>query len=237
MSRARVIQTIARALESRGSFGLQKGTTRPTSGGAMILRSQKNRDQPITVAEDAYLFRAFGDNAYQMRSLSLVGGEPVTFHLNPRGEVDYLEVRPAPNGAAADRSSPFAHWTTAMSVSEVQSRLARWSKGIGTLTDLRVASRGSSRRATNLAIIGTNGTAHLRGGRIRSALGLREQLFVIDRRYDEQGRLIGFTFTGRGWGHGVGMCQVGAFGLARQGLTYDKILKAYYTDIDLTRLY
>ncbi len=237
MSRARVIHTIARALEARGSFGLQKGTTRPTTGGAMILRSVKNRDQPISVDSDAYLFRAFGDNAYQMRALSLVGGEPVAFHLNTRGEVDFLEVRPAPNGAAADRSSPYANWTALMSVSEVQSRLARWSRGIGTLTDLRVSSRGSSRRATDIAIVGTNSTAHLRGGRIRSALGLREQLFVIDRRYDEQGRLVGFTFTGRGWGHGVGMCQVGAFGLARQGLTYDKILKAYYTGIDLTRLY
>jgi stage II sporulation protein D len=237
MSRARVIHTIARALEARGSFGLQKGTTRPTTGGAMILRSTKNRDQPISVDSDAYLFRAFGDNTYQMRALSLVGGEPVAFHLNTRGEVDFLEVRPAPNGAAADRSSPYANWTTLMSVADVQSHLARWSRGIGTLTDLRVSSRGSSRRATDLEIIGTNSTAHLRGGRIRSALGLREQLFVIDRRYDEQGRLIGFTFTGRGWGHGVGMCQVGAFGLARQGLTYDKILKAYYTGIDLMKLY
>lgn len=237
MSRSRVIHAIARTLEARGFFGLQKGTTRPTTGGAMILRSTKNRDQPISVDSDAYLFRAFGDNAYQMRSLALVGGEPVAFHLNPRGEVDYLEVRPAPSGAAADRSSPYAHWTAMMSVAEVQSRLARWSRGIGTLTDLRIASRGSSRRATDLEIVGTNSTAHLRGGRIRSALGLREQLFVIDRRYDESGRLVGFTFTGRGWGHGVGMCQVGAFGLARQGLTYDKILKAYYTGIDLTKLY
>src|SRR5437763_15866471 len=142
-----------------------------------------------------------------------------------------------PNGAAADRSSPFANWASTMSVSEVQSRLARWSAGIGSLTDLRIAARGSSRRATDLAIVGTNGTGHVRGGRIRSALGLREQLFVIDRKYDETGRLIGFTFTGRGWGHGVGLCQVGAYGLAKQGLTYDKILKAYYTGIDLTRLY
>jgi stage II sporulation protein D len=237
MSRARVIMAMARALEARGAFGLQKGTTRPSVGGAMILRSARNRDQSIGVDSDAYLFRAFGDSVYQMRSLSLVGGEPVTFHLNPRGEVDYLEVRPAPNGAAADRSSPYANWSATMSVGEVQSRLARWSKGTGPLTDLRVAARGYSRRATDLTIVGANGTAHLRGGRIRSALGLREQLFVIERKYDEGGRLTGFVFTGRGWGHGVGLCQVGAYGLARQGLSYDRILKAYYTGIELTRLY
>ncbi len=102
---------------------------------------------------------------------------------------------------------------------------------------MRIAARGSSRRVIDLEIAGTNGTAHLRGGRIRSALGLREQLFVIDRRYDDSGRLTGFTFTGRGWGHGVGMCQVGAYGLARAGLSYDKILKAYYTGIELTKMY
>jgi stage II sporulation protein D len=237
MSRARVIHAIARLLESRASFALQKGSTRPTTGGALILRSTKNRDQPISVSADAYLFRIFGDNAYQMRTLALVGGEPVTFHVNSRGEVDYLEVRPAPNGAAADRSSPYANWTATLTVAEAQSKLARWSSGTGTLTDLRIMARGSSRRATDLMIVGANGTAHLRGGHIRSALGLREQLFVIDRKYDETGRLTGFIFTGRGWGHGVGMCQVGAYGLARQGLTYDKILKAYYTGIDLTKMY
>jgi stage II sporulation protein D len=66
---------------------------------------------------------------------------------------------------------------------------------------------------------------------------LREQLFVIDRRFDEAGRVAAYTFTGRGWGHGVGMCQVGAYGLARAGASYEKILKSYYTDISLTRLY
>ncbi|HEX8887856.1 MAG TPA: SpoIID/LytB domain-containing protein [Pyrinomonadaceae bacterium] len=237
MSHARVIHAIAKLLEWHGSLALQKGTTRPTTGGALVLRSTKNRDQPISVSADAYLFRAFGDSSYQMRSLSLVGGEPVTFHLDLHGEVDYMEVRPAPNGAAADRSSPYANWSSTMSVAEIQSRLARWSAGIGSLTDLRIVARGSSRRAIDLAIVGTNGTGHVRGGRIRSALGLREQLFVIDRKYDDTGRLIGFTFTGRGWGHGVGLCQVGAYGLAKQGLTYDKILKAYYTGIDLTRIY
>ena len=85
--------------------------------------------------------------------------------------------------------------------------------------------------------MGTDGTRQVLGGRIRSALGLREQLFVIEKKYDDNGRVTGFTFLGRGWGHGVGMCQVGAYGLAKQGFSYDQILKAYYTGIDLTRLY
>src|SRR4029079_12265199 len=122
-----------------------------------------------------------------------------------------------PNGAAADRFSPFSNWTSELSVGQVQARLARAARGIGSIVDLRVAARGSSHRVTDLEIVGTNGTAHVRGGRIRSALGLREQLFVIDRDYDETGRVTGFVFSGRGWGHGLGMCQVGAYGLAKQG--------------------
>ena len=89
----------------------------------------------------------------------------------------------------------------------------------------------------DLEVIGTSATANVRGGRIRSALGLREQLFVIDRTFDDSGRVTRFTFTGRGWGHGVGLCQVGAYGLARAGYSYDKILKTYYTGINVTKLY
>jgi stage II sporulation protein D len=237
MTRARMLHTIASLMEARGKLLLQKGVAKPASAGALVLRSTKSRDLTVAVASDAFLFRAFGTTAYQMRSLTVVGGEPVQFHLNSRGEVDYLEVRPAADGAAAERFSPFTNWTAELSLGEAQARLSRWARGTGQLTDLRIAARGSSRRVTDLELIGTNGTAHVRGGRIRSALGLREQLFVIERRYDDTGRITGFTFTGRGWGHGVGMCQVGAYGMARAGLTYDKILKAYYTGIELTKLY
>ena len=237
MSRARMLRTIASLLEARGKLLVQKGTAKPASSGALVLRSTKNRDMSVAVASDAYLFRAFGNAAYQMRSLTVVGGEPVSFHLNSRGEVDYMEARPAAEGAAAERFSPFTNWTMELSLGEVAARLSRWARGVGSLTDLRVAARGSSRRVTDLEMVGTNGNAHVRGGRIRSALGLREQLFVIERRYDDAGRVTGFTFIGRGWGHGVGMCQVGAYGMARAGLTYDRILKAYYTGIELTKMY
>jgi stage II sporulation protein D len=237
MTRARMLHTIASLLEARGKLLLQKGAAKPASAGSLVLRSTKNRDMSIAVAADAYLFRAFGSAAYQMRSLTLMGGEPVNFHLNAQGLVDFMEVRPAADGAAAERFSPFTNWTAELSLNEAQARLARWARGIGSLTDLRIARRGSSRRVTDLELVGTSGTSHLRGGRIRSALGLREQLFVIERRYDETGRMTGFIFTGRGWGHGVGLCQVGAYGMARAGATFDKILKAYYSGIELTKIY
>lgn len=237
MSRAHVLRTVSRLLEGRSLLQLQKGTARPTTNGSLILRSTKGKDLPIQVRADAYLFRQLGEEIHQVSSVALVGGEPVTFHVNNVGEVDFLEVRPAPNGASAERMSPFTNWTTELSLGQIQARLARYARGIGPITDVRVAARGSSRRAIDLEVIGTAGTSHVRGGRIRSVLGLREQLFVIERKLDSEGRTVGFSFAGRGWGHGVGLCQVGAYGLAKQGLTYSEILKAYYTGIELTKLY
>jgi len=237
ISRGRALRAIARLLEGRSLLQLQKGNARPTADDNLVLRSTKGKDQPVKVSSEAFLFRQIGETVYPVRSIALVGGEPVVFHVNAAGEVDYLEVKPAPNGAAADRFSPFSNWTTQMSPGQAQARLGRFARGIGQLTDLRVVARGGSQRAINLEVVGTQGTRQVLGGRIRSALGLREQLFVIERNYDDNGRVESFTFLGRGWGHGVGMCQVGAYGLAKQGFTYDQILKAYYSGIDLTRIY
>ncbi|MFN2513357.1 MAG: SpoIID/LytB domain-containing protein [Pyrinomonadaceae bacterium] len=237
MSRARTLHTIARLLDARLLLQLQKGTARPTSNGALVLRSTKGKDQPIRVRPDAYLFRQIGEAVFPVGKVALVGGEPVLFHVNAGGEIDYLEVRPSLNGASAERFSPFTNWSTELSLGQIQARLARAARGIGPITDLRVAARGTSRRVIDLEVIGAQGIGHVRGGRIRSALGLREQLFVIDRKYDFDGRITSFVFTGRGWGHGVGMCQVGAYGLARQGLSHAEILKTYYSGIELTRLY
>ena len=237
MPRSHALHAIARLLESKNLLAFQKGTSRPANSGVMMLRSNKGKDLPIAVSTEAFLFREFGEHLHQMKSLALVGGEPVGFHVSAKGQVDYLEVRPANNGAAADRFSSLSNWTAQLNLGAVQARLGRSVRGIGSITDLRIAKQGSSRRVIDLEVIGTQGVAHIRGGRIRSALGLKEQLFVIDRVYNENDRVASFIFTGRGWGHGVGMCQFGAYGLAKQGLNVEQILKTYYTGIELTKMY
>src|SRR4030095_8614290 len=124
MSRARVLHAIARILEARNLLQLQKSNARPTVDGQLVLRSTKGKDTPVRLNPDAFLFRQIGERPYAVRSVALVGGEPVMFHLAPNGQVDYLEVKPAPNGAAADRFSPFANWTRDLSAGPGRSRLA-----------------------------------------------------------------------------------------------------------------
>jgi stage II sporulation protein D len=237
LTRARVLRSIAHALESRGLARLQKATARVGTGGALLLRPPSGKDAPAAPAADAHLFRAFGEALFAVRELELVGGEALTFHVGAGGDIDYLEARPSANGAAADRASQYTNWSETLTPSAALSRLARSIPDVGTLLDLRVRRRGVSGRVLDLMVVGTKETAYVRGGRIRSALRLREQLFVIDREYDEGGRVSKFTFKGRGWGHGVGMCQVGAYGLARAGLSYEKILKSFYTGISVSKLY
>lgn len=216
--------------------GLQTGEARPTVDGKLVLKNGRT-ERPVVVAPNVFLFRQFGDKLYQVREVALVGGEQVAYLTNAAGEVVYLEVKPTNEPTVAEKMSPFTVWNANLSAGAVQSRLSRYVRGIGSLIDVNIKQKGFSKRATELEIVGTNGRFSLKGGKIRSALRLKEQLFVLNKRYDSAGRVTSYSFTGRGWGHGVGMCQYGAFGLGKMGVKYDAILKHYYTGIDLTKEY
>ncbi len=236
-NRARMLRLIERIYTKKKWLPtMQNGIAQPTEGGRLIIKNGKT-SRALTIRPDVFLFREFGGTLYSVKETALVGGETVNFQTNAAGEVVYLEVKPIQTTATAERNSSFTLWNISLSPSAVQSRLSRYVRGIGNLIDVRVAKKGFSRRAVDLEIVGTNGTFHLTGGKIRSALRLNEQLFVINKKYDDSGRAIAYSFTGRGWGHGVGMCQYGAYGLAKMGVKYDEIIKHYYTGVDLTKAY
>jgi stage II sporulation protein D len=77
----------------------------------------------------------------------------------------------------------------------------------------------------------------VRSPRLRRLLGLRDSLFSFDIERNAAGDVMGMTLYGRGWGHGVDMCQVGAYGMAMDGATYQDILNKYYKGVELQRLY
>lgn len=236
-SRSKMIRIVEQIYEKKKWMPtLSNGVTEASENGALIIRQGKTK-RTLSVRPDVFLFRSFGDNFYQMKEAALVGGETVSFQTDFSGAVIYLEIKPTASTTVAEKMSPFTFWNANLSASAVQSRLSRYVRGIGTLYDVNIKQKGYSRRATELEIIGSNGTKTLKGGKIRSALRFKEQLFVMNKRYDGNGRAISYSFTGRGWGHGVGMCQYGAYGLGKMGVKYDKILKHYYTGIDLTKAY
>jgi stage II sporulation protein D len=77
----------------------------------------------------------------------------------------------------------------------------------------------------------------VKGLKIRWVLGLRDTLFTLDKEHDAGGRTSHYVFAGKGWGHGVGLCQVGASRMAQSGSDYREILKKYYQDIKISRYY
>ena len=236
-SRAKMLRLIRQIYEKKKWMPmLQSGTAKPTVDGKLVLKIGKTEKQ-IPVRSDVFLFRQFGAELYPVKEAILVGGENVRYQTDGSGAVNYLEIEPTDTPATAENMSPFTNWSKTMSPGEVRAKLSRYVRGLGNLIDVNVYAKGYSRRAIDLEIVTSNGTFHLKGGRIRSALRLNEQLFVINKRYGAGGQVASYNFTGRGWGHGVGMCQYGAFGLAKMGVKYDAIIKHYYTGVELTKSY
>jgi stage II sporulation protein D len=235
-TRARMLRLIQQIYDKKKWMPVtDSGTTKPAVEGKLVIKNGKGERQLI-VRPDVFLFRQFGGTMYQVREAALMGGEDVSFQLDALGAVKYLEIKPSESPTTAENMSPFVYWNKSLSAGEVQSRLSRYVRGIGTLYDVNIKRIGYSRRPVELEIIGSNGVKFLKGGKIRSALRLNEQLFVINKRYNGS-TVASYTFTGRGWGHGVGMCQYGAFGLAKMGVKYDEIIKHYYTGVELTKAY
>lgn len=125
-------------------------------------------------------------------------------------------------------------WTATVDPNEIAGRPGV-PKSLGKLREIEVLSRGRSGRATAVRLVGKGGASELHGElRIRRALGgLKSSLFVIDGT-DRFGRMV---LRGAGHGHGVGLCQQGAMGMARAGHDHAEILTHYYRDAELAQLW
>jgi len=119
-----------------------------------------------------------------------------------------------------------------------KSIIKRLGRDPGQIRALKVLKRGLSGRVLKLLVKG-KGAIELDGELvIRQALGgLKSALFVMQAHRTDKGLLTGVTFVGGGFGHGAGMCQVGAMGMAKHGKTFKTILKHYYPGAKLLRIY
>jgi stage II sporulation protein D len=121
--------------------------------------------------------------------------------------------------------SPHFLWNREIELGELTELLRRQGVDVGKLTGLEVAERTPSLRAVAVTLRGTRGSARLRGTEFRRMVGydvIKSTLFAV---VVDDGRA---RFSGRGYGHGVGLCQWGAKGMAEQGYTARQILDFYY---------
>jgi len=127
-------------------------------------------------------------------------------------------------------------WVEVRERAALEAALGAWGLK-GDFLGFEVVKRGKSGRIGKLIAHGSTRDATLETeSAIRDALGLRSSAFVMDA-YPRSGRPAVVIFWGGGWGHGVGMCQMGAVGLALDGWGYQAILQKYYTGVEIRKMY
>ena len=233
VTRAELAMALARVVKDYKDF-FRTGTFLAAGKGTIEVGRDDER-KALHLANHVRLLRTIGGETTFAIRLTLLGGESVRW-LERDGQVAYLEVLFPTDSNTLDRSSRYNRWQVTKTRQELEARLAQ-NYPIGRLIDVSVKGRGGSGRATEVLVTGTERNATVRGFQIRAALGLRDTRFVIDRVYGEDGSVDQFIFSGRGWGHGVGLCQVGAYGMAVAGAKYPDILKKYYTGVKVEKIY
>ncbi len=104
------------------------------------------------------------------------------------------------------------------------------------ITDIDIVEKTANGRVVVIRVKSGNYSRLYKGLKVRWFFGVKENKFVLYKRFDN-GKLKGVYLVGNAWGHGVGMCQIGAFGLATKGWDYKKILKHYYTGVEIKEVY
>jgi stage II sporulation protein D len=138
---------------------------------------------------------------------------------------------------ASVSSSSHFRWQKRFTGEEVDQLLA--SLKVGHVIALHVVERGVSGRAIALTVSGDTGAGEIRGElNIRRAFkNLPSGMFIVSSEPASKGKPADWLFNGGGWGHGVGMCQIGAIGRAEHGESFSQILGDYFQDSELVQVY
>ena len=137
----------------------------------------------------------------------------------------------------------FYRWKVTLTQEKLQQLIAdRLKMDLGFILDMKSVERGTSGRISKLQIIGTEKTftigKELEIRRTLSDSHLLSSAFIVDKYdIDELGVPQRFELIGAGWGHGVGLCQIGAAVMGEEGYLYDAILLHYYQGAEIKKLY
>jgi len=221
----------AQAVSSR-TYALYQLGVRQAGGSSAIY------DVESTVMDQVYLGARGGDRA--RRAVEETKGEVLKYHgelfksffssscggmtesaINVWGEKGRF---PLIKDRYCERS-PNNTWTYSVPRQELSARLNSAGFAVGRIESVQVERRDKNPRAATL-VIGTGGqTLFLQGSDFRKAMGFDK---IKSTWFDARLEGERVTFSGHGYGHGVGMCQWGAKGMADEGKTYREILKFYY---------
>jgi stage II sporulation protein D len=137
-----------------------------------------------------------------------------------------------------DQSAPSFQWTLSLTAAQMRQRIP----GIGDIISLTPVRTSPTGRVLALKITGSRGSRLIKGTEARSELGLKSTLFTVQPEFGlvagkAGSKPIRFLISGRGHGHGLGLSQWGAYGLAQQNKSYEEILMHYFQGTSLKTVY
>jgi stage II sporulation protein D len=184
----------------------------------------------LPVDPELPLARKIGDQYVPAALLTLRAGDRLRWWK--RGsQILALSVDVEVAAPSFERESSWTEWVRRVTGRELARRMAARVAGTE-VRDIVVTRRSPSGRAIEIRVTTDAAEIVLSRFDLRQALEVPEMLFTVRKARGPQGETE-FVFLGRGWGHGVGLCQVGAYGMALAGASYDQILRHYYTNIDI----
>ena len=226
---AQGLQVLGRLWQELEPLDLQEGTLLRDGS----VRIRRGGPAPLRLAAGYLLAEeAPGGSLRLVAQSDIQVGDRVKWLARPEGS-PVLVRRLDPDGTALDRYNALAHWKVELKEDELLDKL-RTRAGMHGLHSLQ-AVHNDQGRVLELTALDDQGRAHrFSGMRIRNLLGLKDNVFSMVTLGTEPERR--WVIYGRGWGHGVGMDQTGAYGMALEGATFDGILKHYYRGIQLSQI-
>jgi stage II sporulation protein D len=217
-------------IRKHGLIGDATGKILSIAGRDLTLKID-GKATPVTLPADILIFRKINDRYQEYRSAPVTIGDRATVTSDSKRPVALI-INAYLDGASFDRSSSFASWTRSFRADELVVSINKRNP-IRQLQGIRPLTIDASQRIAELEVTAENGrTFVLRGLPVRWSLNVPDNLFVFEKTQDPDG-MDRYTFYGKGWGHGVGFCQVGAYGMATRGWTAQQILTHYYTGIEI----
>ncbi len=184
----------------------------------------------LPVDPELPLARRSGDSYLPAASLTLRPGDRLRWWK--RGtQILALWVEVEVAAPSFERESSWTEWVRRVSGKELARRMAARVAGTE-VREIAILQRSAAGRVVEIRVTTDAAEIVLRRFDLRQALELPEMLFTVAKVRGTQGEPE-FLFLGRGWGHGVGLCQNGAYGMALAGASYDEILRHYYTGIEI----
>ena len=129
----------------------------------------------------------------------------------------------------------FRPWRVSFSEAEIRRALGKAGHKVSVIKDIRLIDRNKDGHHDRVNIVGERGTLRMRGNDFRLALGSGKLKSLMCRVSRSGGGV--FVFSGRGFGHGVGMCQFGALGMAKQGMLAEEVIHHYYPGCEIWKIY